>query len=93
MTENNNKIAQELWELRVELKFMSKTLDKMEKVFEWVSALMSKQEIFSKRIMALEDKWDEIDDKIRILEDWKMKSIFLASIIATVIWFLVNKFI
>lgn len=101
MTWNDtNNIAVELWELRTEIKYLSRTLEKMEKVFENMQVLMEKQNVANKRILDLEKEDEkhlsvikELDTRIRKLENWKVQSITLASIIATIFGFILNKII
>lgn len=91
----DNEAIKELSEMRVEIKYMSRTLSKIEKVFEEFSWLMEKQNVANKRILELE-KWAKIcRDKVRILEDWRLKMITITTIIATVwstiIWLILKN--
>lgn len=97
------EIIKEMSELKTEMKYINKTLWKVEKVLENQAVLLEKQSVANNRILDLEradekinDKIKNIDDKIdkrvRKLEDWQIKIITLSGIVATCIWFVLNKF-
>ena len=95
----NEEIIQNVSEMRVEVKYMARTLVKMEKVFEEFSGLMEKQSTANKRILNLETDIKNLrleikilEWKIRKIEDWQLKIVTIATVFATAVWFLLNKF-
>jgi len=77
-------IKEQLIELRTEMRYISKTLLKVEKVLENQSLLLEKQNVANKRIKDLEDNEKVLQQRIRKIEDWQIKAITIASILATV---------
>ena len=74
----------EYLEIKVELKYMSKTLAKVEKVLEEFSWIIITQNAANKRMLELERTQKELLSKIRKLEDWQLKIITITTIIATI---------
>ena len=91
-----NSIVKEITELKTELKFISKTLAKVEKVLEIQWVLLEKQATANKRILLLEQNYEKEKEKVGIrlnLEKWQIRVITLASIIASILWFIINKLV
>jgi hypothetical protein len=78
------QFIKEIAELKTEMKYISKTLSKVEKVLENQNVMLEKQNVANKRILKLEDNIKEHSGRIRILEDWKLKAITYTTIIATI---------
>ncbi len=87
-----DKIIHDISEMKWEMKYISKTLTKMERVFEWFSVLIEKQNVANKRILNLEEKEEVYRKRIRKLEDWQIKIVTIATVTATIFWFILNKF-
>jgi len=85
------EIIKELSELKTEMKYIWKTLVKVEKVLENQLVFEEKQNVANKRILSLESTNDKIYVRLRKLEDWKIQSITLATLIATIFGFILNK--
>lgn len=93
------ELIKEISEMKWEMKYISKTLSKVEKVLENQAVLLEKQSVANKRILDLEAEDKEVKRRIKVLEDWKNKIVdqwtllvTIASWIATVLWFIINKF-
>lgn len=85
------QIIKELSEVKTEIKYLNKTLEKVEKVLENQGTILERQSVANKRIFDLEE-WDKaLELRVRKLEDWQIKIITLASIIWTIWAFLLNK--
>ena len=85
------QIIKELSEVKTEIKYLNKTLEKVEKVLENQGNILERQSVANKRIFDLEE-WDKaLELRVRKLEDWQIKIITLASIIWTIWAFLLNK--
>jgi len=91
------KLIQEISELKWEMKYISKTLSKVEKVLENQNVMLEKQNVANKRILDLENNEKETKLRVRKLEDWQIKAITYASIFATIgstiIWIAIKKFL
>lgn len=85
------QIIKELSELKTEIKYVNKTLGKVEKVLENQAVLLEKQSVANKRILDLEREDEKLNDRVRKLEDWQIRVIAIASVIATWAWFILNK--
>lgn len=85
------QIIKELSELKTEIKYVNKTLGKVEKVLENQAVLLEKQSVANKRILDLEREDERLNDRVRKLEDWQIRVIAIASVIATWVWFILNK--
>ncbi len=87
-----NKVIEDISYMKSEIKNISSTLLKMEKVFEWFSWLIEKQNIANHRIFNLEENEKILRNRVRKLEDWQIKIITIATVIATIFWFILNKY-
>ena len=85
------KVIQKLSEFWVEIKYMSRAIVKIEKVFEQFSWLLEKQNLANKRILNLEEDKENCRERVRKVEDMQLKMITIATVVATVIWFILNK--
>lgn len=101
---NNQDVIKEISELKVEMRFISQTMSKMEKVLENQAVLLEKQSVANNRIGDLEKRDEKLEEKIntleekhdariRKIEDWKITVIAVATLISTIFWFLLNKFL
>jgi len=90
-------LIKEITELKTEMKFISKTLSKVEKVLENQNVMLEKQNVANKRILDLENNEKTINSRIRKLEDWQTKAITYATIFATIgstiVWIIIKKFL
>jgi len=81
---DNENLIKEIAELKTEMKYISKTLSKVEKVLENQNVMFEKQNVANKRILDLENNEKALSLRIRKLEDWQIKIITITSVIATV---------
>ena len=92
---NIDNLRNEIVELKTEMKYISKTLTKVEKVLENQNMLLERQNVANKRILDLENNEKSLSERIRKLEDWQIKVIAIASVIATIgstiIGFIISK--
>ena len=90
------KSIEDIADIKAEIKFMSKTLVKLEKVLEDFSAINEKQNVANKRLLKLENHNEIQSWKIRKLEDWQLKMITISALIATIgstiIWLVLKKY-
>ena len=97
-----SEVIKAITELKVEVWYIWKTLAKVEKVLENQWVFEEKLNVANKRIEKIEVKIEKnqdnekikdvlFNDKIRKLEDWKIKLITLAWWVASVVWFLASK--
>jgi len=102
------ELIKEFSEMKWELKYISKTLSKVEKVLENQWVMLEKQNVANKRIFDLEQeniaikkdhrtdhKW--MDSRVRNLENWQIKAVSYATIFATIgstiVWIIIKKFL
>lgn len=99
---DETKVVEALIELKTEVKYIWKTLGKVEKVLENQAVFEEKQNVANKRIAKLEDYHDKQEEKttekitkvetrMRKIEDWQIKAVTIATLLATGIWFILNK--
>ena len=87
----DSKLIADIAELKTDIKYISLTLWKMELVFEQNTQLQTDQKNMYKLIGKCEDARLKLEERMSNVEKWKVQVITLASIIATAIWFLLNK--
>jgi len=84
-------LIKELTEVKTEIKYMSHTLWKVEKVLENQAVLLEKQSVANNRIKDLEESDKNFETRIRKLEDWQVKIIAVATILWSIGAFILNK--
>lgn len=87
----DNEIIKNISELKWEMKYVSNTLTKVEKAIENQAVLLEKQNVANQRILNLEKTQKENREMITNLEKWQIKVVTVASIIAWIVWFILNK--
>jgi len=85
------EIIKEISELKTEIKYISKSMCKMEKVIETMAVLIEKQSVANNRILDLEKNDEKIEVRIRKLEDWQIKIITISVFFWTIWAFILNK--
>ena len=87
----DNEIIKNISELKWEMKYVSNTLTKVEKAIENQAVLLEKQNVANQRILNLEKTQKENREMITNLEKWQIKVVTVASVIAWIVWFILNK--
>lgn len=88
-----DQIIKELTEVKTEIKYLNKTLEKVEKILEQQWTILERQSVANKRIFDLEEADKSIETRVRKLEDWQIKIIAVSSVIWWFWAFILNKFI
>lgn len=83
--------------IKTEMKYMNSNFSKLEELLKNVTLLMEKQSVANNRIKDLEIKEKEFENRLRVVEDWKIKvavySTLWATGLSTIIWFIIKKFL
>jgi len=77
--------------LKTDIKYISVTLNKMEQVFEQNTRLQSDQKNTYRRLEKIEVCVSNLETRITNVEKWKMQVVAIASAVATLVWFVLNK--
>lgn len=88
-----DQIIKELTEVKTEMKYFNRTLEKVEKVLENQWTMFERQSVANKRIFDLEETDKSIETRVRKLEDWQIKIIAVSSVIWAMWAFILNKFV
>lgn len=91
MENNFVDIKTELSALTVEMKHLTQTVSKLEKIIEITNTLSRDLSLISERVKTLEDDGRTSRIKIRKLEDWRLTIMAWAGAVGWIVSFIISK--